>query len=157
MKKALCIVLASIILLSLSGCSDLFGTVFLSTLVAIGDDRAEKEDIFSFVTEHEEELLQAIKQNDFSDFKNNGIIHGVYASGTAVEFSCGGAGMGSNTTYVGFFYSPSDDMTAVWCAPSSKDLLMPSGDGFVWEEDVGDNRFYTEKICDCFYYYEASY
>jgi len=155
MKKASCIVLVLIILLSLSDCSDLFGAVFLSTLVAQGDDRAEKEDIFSFVIDHEEELLQAIEENDVSHFENNGIVISVSVNTSAVDFYCGGVGMAPSSTYVGFFYSPQDDMTAFY--PSVSDGLIPSGNGFLWKEEGGDNRFYTEKICNCFYYYEESY
>lgn len=155
MKKTVCIVITAIILLSLSGCSDLFGAVFLSAVVAQGDDRAKKEDIFSFVIEHEEELLQAIEENDVSHFENSGIVISVSVNTSAVVFYCGGVGMTPSSTYVGFFYSPQDDMTAFY--PSVSEGLIPSGDGFLWKEEGGDNRFYTEKICNCFYYYEESY
>ena len=79
------------------------------------------------------------------------------ADDTVVDFSCGGAGIGSSTSYVGFYYTLDNDMTAVWCAPSFASLLMASGNGFEWHEPNGDNRYYTEHICGNFYYYEASF
>lgn len=74
-----------------------------------------------------------------------------------VEFSCGGAGIGSATSYVGFYYSPNDDMNELWCAPPFFSSLTPSGNGFEWHEQNGDNSYYTEHICEHFYYYEASF
>lgn len=156
MKKLLCLLMSVIMIFSLSGCSDLFGAVYLSFLVAQGDDRAEKDDIISFVTEQEQQLLQAIERGDFSGFENNGIVKSVSVRESAVEFYCGGVGMGSNTTYVGFFYSPADDMLAFYPSAGKEDVF-PVGEGFLWKEEAGDNQFYTEKIADHFYYYEQSY
>ena len=153
-KKGLGLLLASIMLLSLPGCSA--GAFFLF-LVATGDDSAEKGEVIAFVCENEDRLRKAIEEGDLSAFENQGFIKGIDAVDAVVDFSCGGTGVGSGTSYVGFYYTPGNDMTAVWCAPSSVDLLIPSGDGFSWQEVYGDNRYYTEKICENFYYYEASF
>lgn len=155
MKRVLCLLLVIAMSFSLSACSDAWGYLFFSSLVAAGDDRADQEDIFNFVLENEAALLQAIEAEDFSDFIDNGIIIDAYPYEDVVEFYCGGVGTVPSSTYVGFFYSPQDDMTAFH--PSVSDGLIPSGEGFIWKEEGGDNRFYTEKICDCFYYYEDSY
>lgn len=125
--------------------------------VQIGDDRAGKHTVMDFVNEHQDGLMAAIKAKDFSEFENKGIIKDITCSGRTVGFSCGGAGMGSETSYVGFYYTPDNDMTALWCAPSSAGALKPSGNGFAWQEPHGDNRYYTEHICGHFYYYEASF
>ena len=156
-KKGLCLLLVAIMLFSLSGCSDIMGGAFFLFLVAAGDDRADQDDIFEFVCENEEALIKAIEEGDFSGFENQGFIKDIDADPEVVDFSCGGAGVGSGTSYVGFYYSPSDDMAAVWCAPSSGSALTPSGNGFAWQEPNGDNRYYTEHICGHFYYYEASF
>ena len=74
-----------------------------------------------------------------------------------MDFSCGGVGIGSATTYVGFYYTPDHNISAVWCAPSSPDSMTPLGNGYEWQEPNGDNRYYTEHICGNFYYYEASF
>ncbi len=155
LKKGLILLLAVIMMFSLSGCSDILGGAFFLFLVATGDDSADKDEVFDFVSENEEELLKAIECGDYSAFENQGFIKDIDADETVVDFSCGGAGVGSGTSYVGFYYTPENDMAAVWCAPSSASALIPSEDGFLWKSR--DNRYYTEHICGNFYYYEASF
>lgn len=157
MKKIACLVLTLCILLSLPACSKLFGGALFLFLTAIGDDSADKNEVFEFVSEKEEELRQAIEDGDFSAFENQGFIKNIEADDKIVDFSCGGAGIGSGTSYVGFYYTPYNDMTAIWCAASTVDCLTPSGNGFEWHETNGDNYYYTENICGNFYYYEASF
>ena len=132
------------------------GILLLFFSTAIGDGAA-KDKIFEFVREEETALLTAIEQEEFSAFGNQGFIKEIDADSDVVDFSCGGAGLGAATSYVGFYYTADDDMTAVWCAPPSSDSLTPSGNGFEWQEPDGDNRYYTEHICGNFYYYEASF
>ena len=157
MKKIICVLLILCMLLTLVGCSEILGSAYFLFLVVMGDDGAVKDDIFAFVREKENELLKAIQDGDFSDFENKGFIQDIDADKAVVDFSCGGAGIGSGTSYVGFYYTSDNDMTAVWCAPSSADLLTPLRNGFEWQEQNGDNRYYTEHICGNFYYYEASF
>lgn len=157
MKKIICMLLVLCMLLPLTGCSDVLGGAFFLFLVATGDDSADKDEIIEFVCEKEDELLKAIKDGDFSAFENKGFIKDIDADETVVDFSCGGAGIGSGTSYVGFYYTPNNDMTAVWCAPSSSGSLTPSENGFEWHEPNGDNWYYTEHICGNFFYYEASF
>ena len=154
MKKIISSLLTLCLVLSLPGL--VTGAMFL-ILAAASDDRADKTEVFEFVQEKEYELLEAIESGDFSAFENKGFIKNIDATEPAVDFSCGGAGFGSATSYVGFYYSPDNSMTAVWCAPPSEGSLVPSGDGFLWQEPDGDNRYYTEHICGNFYYYEASF
>ncbi len=157
LKKGLSLSLIVVMIFSLSACSNVLGGAFFLFLAATGDDRADKSEVFEFVLENEEELLKAIEEVDFSEFENKGFIKNIDDDDTAVEFYCGGAGVGSGTSYVGFYYTPDHNMTAVWCAPSSAELLIPCGSGFEWREEYGDNRYYTEHICGKFYYYEASF
>lgn len=157
LKKGLSLLLAIIMVLSLSGCSEILGGAFFLFLIATGDDSAKKDEVFEFVRENEIELLEAIEIGNFSAYENIGIIKEIGADETIVDFSCGGAGIGSAMSYVGFYYTLENDMAAVWCAPSSASALVPSGNGFEWQEPNGDNRYYTEHICGNFYYYEASF
>ena len=157
MKKIICMLLVLCMLLPLAGCSDVLGGAFFLFLVATSDDSADKDEIIEFVCEKEDELLKAIEDGDFSAFENKGFIKDIDADETVVDFSCGGAGIGSGTSYVGFYYTPNNDMTAVWCAPSSSGSLTPSKNGFEWRESNGDNWYYTEHICGNFFYYEASF
>ena len=157
LKKGLALLLTVIMVFSLSGCSDILGGAFFLFLVATGDDSADKDEVFDFVRGNEEKLLRAIETGDFSAFENQGFIKDIDADETVVDFSCGGAGVGSGTSYVGFYYTSENDMAAVWCAPSFASALTPSGNGFEWQEPNGDNRYYTEHICGNFYYYEAAF
>ena len=158
MKKLICVFLVICMLFSLTGCAEkVLGSAVFLFLVATSDDSADKNDVFEFVSDNEEELLKAIENGDFSAFENKGFIKDIDPDEAVVNFSCGGAGVGSGTSYVGFYYTTDNDMTAVWCAPSSASLLTPSGNGFEWQESNGDNWYYTEHICGNFYYYEASF
>lgn len=156
MKKLLCIFISIALVFSLSGCGDMIG--FLVMLSAANqDDRADKDDIFKFVAKNEDELREVIAKNDYTAFDHHKLVQDVTSGENSVEFYCGGAGFGSETAYVGFYYTPDNDMTAGFGAPASSDLLTPSGDGFEYREEFGDNYYYTEKICENFYYYEAEY
>ena len=158
MKKIIYVLLILCTLLSLPGCAEkVIGSAVFLFLVATGDDSADKNDVFEFVRDNEEELLKAIENGDFSAFENKGFIKDIEPDEAFVDFSCGGAGVGSGTSYVGFYYTADKDMTAVWCAPPPNSLLIPSGNGFGWQEPNGDNRYYTEHICGHFYYYESSF
>ena len=156
-KKVFAFLLAASMLFTLTGCSDWVGGLTFLAAVLMSDDRADKDEVFAFVQENEAALLKAIEDKDFSDYENKGFIKKIDCDIHVVDFSCGGAGVGSGTSYVGFFYTADDDMAAVWCAPYSEASLEPSGSGFAWQEENGDNRYYTEHICGHFYYYEASF
>jgi hypothetical protein len=156
-KKVFAFLLAASMLFTLTGCSDWVGGLAFLAAVLMSDDRADKDEVFAFVQENEAALLKAIEDKDFSDYENKGFIKKIDSDIHVVDFSCGGAGVGSGTSYVGFFYTAADDMADVWCAPYSEASLEPSGSGFAWQEENGDNRYYTEHICGHFYYYEASF
>ena len=158
MKKLLYLFLTIFLSFSLTGCSQLLGGAFFLYLATQSDDdRAEKDEVIEFVTANEAELRKAIEEGDFSAFENQGFIKEIDADEDVVDFSCGGAGMASQTAYVGFFYTPDNDITAIWCVHVSIDSFVPSGDGMFWQEPDGDNQCYIENICGNFYYYEASY
>ena len=151
MKKILSVMLVFCLLFLMAMAAAFF--VFDALL----DDRADKEEIIAFVRENEVALLEAIELDELSDYEKKGVVQKINAEEAVVDFFCGGAGIGSATSYVGFYYTPNDDMVAVWCAPVSADSLTPSGEGFAWQESEGDNSYYTEHICGHFYYYEASF
>ena len=156
-KKVVAFLLAASMLFTLTGCSDLVGGLTFLAMVLMSDDSADKDDVFAFVQENEAALLKAIEDKDFSDYENKGFIKKIDCDILVVDFSCGGAGVGSGTSYVGFFYTAADDMADVWCAPYSEASLEPSGSGFAWQQENGYDRYYTEHICGHFYYYEASF
>lgn len=121
------------------------------------DGRADKNMIFRLVEDNQKLLMTCIDNNNFDDLKWSRSIQEINVSEDHVDFDCGAAGFGSQTAYRGFFYTENDDMYAIWCAPPEDQTLTAEGNGYVWNETDGDNRYYVEKICDKFYYYDASF
>lgn len=80
----------------------------------------------------------------------------LYANGIhTVEFAMGGSGLGSETTYWGVNYVPSDSMVGFqgirW------DYWKQDGDGRMYYEPEGDNTCYVKKLDECWYYYEMNF
>ncbi len=97
-----------------------------------------------------------------------------HADSGCIDFYCYGWGMVVNGGYEGFYYSP-------WDGPANLNNIVPTdlfpdpsvpeteldryfvreGNGWAWYEDQtehgGDNVYYTEKICDNFWYYRLEY
>lgn len=147
MKKILVVLCVIFLLLAVIACNPL-------------DGRADKDMIFRLVTDNQQLLLNCIEKNNFDELNwslSSLSIREVDVNEDHVDFSCGGAGFGSQTAYRGFFYTENDDMYAVWCAPPNDQLLSADGAGYTWTEENGDNTYYVEKICDNFYYYDASF
>ena len=159
MRKVGIAALALILALSLSGCTllDAFGIIVLRTMLILDDDRADQDEIFEYVRENEAALEACANSGDFSVLRLPHFIKSILVETDHVDFDCGGAGMGPDTAYCGFFYSESDDLSAVWCAPHYGQVLTPHGDGFAWKEGGGDNTYYVEHICGHFYYYHATF
>lgn len=130
---------------------------FLVVLAGCGSPQARRNQVFQLVEENYETLCSDVEQWNFDRSR---AIEGIESvepdeGGSAfVEYDCGGSGFGSSTAYWGFYYSANDDLTHIWCA---NEPLLPSGDGFLYQQEDGDNRYYTEKIAEHFYYYEAAY
>lgn len=150
-KKALCLMLVTTIILVSSGCQYLAFPI----MVALSDDRASREEILTFVQEHQDLILSCIEQKDYSSLDSYSIIKEIYEYGDHIDFYCGGSGMGSQTNYWGFYYSANDYLKAVWCAQPGE--LIPRDNGYYCAEEGGDNSYYVEYICDHFYYYTAHF
>ena len=71
-----------------------------------------------------------------------------------VEFQTSVFGLAPSSTYSGFYYSPEDVPLGFQSAQVD---FVESGGCWLWEEPEGDNRQYTEKIADHWYWYEASF
>lgn len=155
LKKAVCILSVVLMMFSFTACqAGDFSALSFFRMIMSSDDSTPKDQIFEFVNEHQEELIECAEKDDFSEFEGRGIVKSVYDSGTYTEFYCGGRGLAAGSSYYcGFFYSPHDSATAMWPHLT----VSPKGNGFVYEEVNGDNRFYSEEIFDCFFYYEESY
>lgn len=160
MKKTLCVLLViavAVCLMNSRIVEQAVGSAVFLFLSLTSDDSEDRAEIIAFVLDHHDELMTCIQDNDFSVFENHKFIKEINPKKDVVDFYCGGAGIGSATSYCGFYYTPENDIYSIWCAPGKNAAMAASGDGFLWEEKNGDNRYYTEQICDCFYYYEASF
>ena len=116
-----------------------------------------QDEVAKLVNRNYTVILEDIKENDFSDTKALEGVEEVYSDGDALQVDCGGSGFGSETNYWGFYYSPEDRPLFVWCGDEWLDPLQEDGNGFSYHESNGDNSYYTEKIRDNFYYYEAHF
>ena len=144
MKKLIAVFAALLLLIVplLQGCS-ILAEMFK-------DERPPKEDIIKFVTDNKELLLSCVENGNYDAFADSEMVKNVYQYSDCVNFFCGGFGVAPSGGSRGFYYSPNDDMT---CVSSISDVeLVPSGDG--WAMEQGDNCYYTELICDHFYYYD---
>lgn len=118
------------------------------------DDRESRGRIFRFVEENAQALEQRVQEGYFGDL--GGPVREVLVREDHVEFVCGGAGFGPETAYRGFFYTETDDVYAIWCAPPRGAFAETEG-AWTWREPDGDNCCYVEHICGHFYYYDASF
>ena len=141
MKKLIALVLALICMVSLSSCSL---------------NLTEKSDIISLYQNNEEVFLQAGESGDFSAIEDIKGVQSVYISEEYVDISCGGEGFGASTHYYGIFYSTNDDRCAIDVA-GPMDELIEHGEGFLYQEEGGDNQYYVEPLGNRFYYYEAHF
>ena len=88
---------------------------------------------------------------------NIGKIEDVTVLEQGVDFYCGGKGIAPSSQDYGFYYTEDDLPKAIWCGVKYCDdsLLVEDGDGY--STDYQHNYYYTEKIRDNFYYYEAHF
>lgn len=134
-----------------------FGLPFI-VLVADIMNAPTKQEIVDLVNEDYTVILDDIKNNNFDNTEKLERIESISQKENYIDLYCGGAGIGSATSYYGFYYSENDSIDDMQNInyPAGEEL-KPDGSGYSWNEMDGDNRFYVEKIMDNFYYYESHY
>lgn len=148
------IVLLVVILMAFA----IYSVKVIVEFVAMFDDNCLSEnEIAKVVKDNYQLILNDIAENNFSFSERIKGIQKTTVVGDTVDFDCGGKGFGPATSYFGFYYTPDDKPRNVWSGTLFGDIedLTPDGDGFSIKEDEGDNFYYTEKIADLFYRYEA--
>ena len=81
----------------------------------------------------------------------------LYNSGvTTVEFSMGGSGLGSSTSYWGVNYVPSNSRM-VGFQGQQWDYWKEHKNGRLYYDPEGDNTCYVRKLDECWYYYEMKF
>ncbi len=73
-----------------------------------------------------------------------------------VVFSCGGSGMGPNTSYYQLEYVPTGAAQDMWFY-SERLPYEETDDGYYAEESNGDDSFFYHPISEYLYYCEASF
>lgn len=123
------------------------------------DDSLSKKDIFDLVNENYTIILDDITEQNFFDTSSIDGVKEIYYNNGILDVYCGGKGMGSATSYYGFYYSPDNLPKTSWCGSDFGDVsnLRAERNGFSIRYSNDDNGYYTEKIRDNFYYYEAHF
>ncbi len=126
------------------------------TLSSCADNLSKKE-IISLVESNPTFLQQCVDESDIERALDIEGIKKIYENKRKeyIKFYCGGAGLVPSSSYYGFYYSPANKPIAVEVTETNN--LIPKGDGWGWKEPDGDNIYYTERIMDCWYYYESHF
>ncbi len=134
-------------------------TIVLVCFNSFVSDDISKSQIFNLVEKNYDIIMDDISKDDFNDTKSIKKIKSVSINENIISFNCGGKGLGSATSYYGFYYSVNDEPIGAYFGTNivGKFELMPDGDGYSYTEENSDNTYYTEKIIENFYYYESHF
>lgn len=83
----------------------IFFVSFIIWFDSIISDNLSKKEIFNVFNKNYEIILEDIKESNFSDTERIKGVQEIYADEDVVDVYCGGKGMGSATSYYGFYYS----------------------------------------------------
>ena len=124
------------------------------------DDRVPKEKIFKFVNENQSKLAAFVEKSEeanFEDFQkevgSTFVVKNVSENRSdIIDFSCGGTGLATNSTYVGFYYSADDKLVS----PCFEDVdFTEVSDGvYEWQDERGLHKSHIERICENWFYYD---
>ena len=129
--------------------------LFVNFMLSGGVSEKYKRDIFQIVNDNKEILLNDIANNDFTNSLKIKGIKSIDADNDfgIIDFYCGGWGIVPSSSYFGFYYTADDKPKPTSLTPG--DALHRKGNGY--ESKYRSNRYYTERIIENFYYYEAHY
>lgn len=155
-KSIICVTIISIVIALAILIWRYFG---LAIIVMIGDMNVpDKNEIIELVNENQIEITNAIENNNFENIEKIKGIEDITVEENYIDFYCGGKGIGSATSYYGFYFSKDNAIDVKENIEYPKgETLQQDGKGYSWNESNGDNRFYVEKITDGFFYYESHY
>ena len=135
----------------------------------------DKASMFELVRNNTSTILGDIDSDDFTRtmalLASSPETPQITRTDDCVFFYCYGWGFGPNTGYEGFYYVPWDGPADIANMMSpfpftfqGQELiehLEPEGEGWAWYEKKttpgGDNVYYTERICECFWYYRLEF
>ena len=117
----------------------------------------KKSEIFNYVQENQVDLEQFVAdlmKGDRKDAAYGNWQVAYYAEASAVEFQTNSFGLGSSTTYEGFYYSENDRLIGFQGVELE---FLQDGDGWIWQETSGDNCDRTERIMAHWYWFKMSF
>ena len=120
-------------------------------------NKSTKEQIFEIVNDNVQTILSDIKEQAFSDSLTIKKIEDVTILEQGIDFYCGGKGIAPSSQEYGFYYTEDDLPKAIWCGVKYCDDSLLVEDGKGYSTNYQHNYYYTEKIRDNFYYYEAHF
>ena len=128
------------------------------------DDSTSEEDVSAYVIAHEEQLAQIattvttrFDDEIFSILGEDTLVKSVSRrSPQIVDFYCGGTGMLSHTTYIGFYYSADDVPYANEFSTMAE--FTDEGNGvFSWADEESGYSFRTVRILPHWFYYHEKW
>ena len=127
------------------------------TLAACGLIPSYREQVLGTFEAQKELILEKIEAHlaggEAGWDELEGVLEVRAYDGGIVKFMCVAEGIVTSGVEAGFYYSPDDAPAYVGWFPNIK--LAEDGDGWSWSDGT-DNRYFTERICEDFYYYTES-
>ena len=127
------------------------------TFSACGNRPTPKEQVLAVFEDQEELICEKIADYGAGDEVEwddlEGVLRVSILVNETIEFECIAEGLMTSSFQAGFYYSPNDEPAYVgWFVGNKLDELVEDGDGYSYSDGT-DNRYYTERICENFYYY----
>ncbi len=147
----------------LSGCAE---TWFLLSLIAENTEPS-REEIFAYVLKNREYLEILLDEELPEDYEaskafaqehlsEESIVESISPeTSTVVDFSCGGTGNVTNSTYTGFYYSGDD--TPYPMVFDTQTLVETAPGVYHWENENGSHITHSERICENWFYYHVTW
>ena len=125
-------------------------------LVTLTACSTNSNDVITLFQENEAIFLQAANTGDYSQIEAIMGVQNVNVYENHIDIRCNSEGFASETKYCGIFYSVENDLCAVNVA-GPKDKVVEMGEGYLYQEESGDNSYYVEPLGNHFFYYEADF
>lgn len=128
---------------------------------ACGNRPTIKEQVLAVFDDQKELILEKIEEYIAGDEVEWEDLEGVlsvttnFESSGIIQFECIAEGILTSSFQAGFYYSPNDVPDYVGWFVYEQDELVEDGNGYSYSDGT-DNRYYTERICEYFYYYTES-
>lgn len=162
LKQTICVLLLLCITASVAACAadtktDVEQLLFLRLLNQLNNDEKSYDELKELFDGDCAAINAAVRDGRYEDLTELDWIESATESDGYVDFYCGGSGMGSQTNYTGFFYTPDDDPLAMWRGAFTANEFVETEDGWEYTESGGDNVFRVRRLAGGYYYYHLHY